>query len=1562
MGGSSNGVEDRVLVGGSTKVPHLVVLEKFSFVPKFACVHHSYFHPPFFLMQASLTEEEINELIAELLEVESKAAEAQESLEDESLAKVEVEVRQELAQSLQEDDLERAVADEMATFREEWEAVLDELEKESAQLLEQLEGAGVELPSLYKWIESQAPNGCSTEAWKRRTHWVGSQVTSDVTEFVSDAEKYLQTHRPVRRRHGKVLEEGAGGYLGNKLSVDERKEAIMENSDVDWCSFNKIVSGHTSEQSTSFGSKHWASVYLASTPQQAAELGLKFPGVDEVMYMGVIAVFNISLEGVVSEEKDRICSIHSILIGRFLLLRSKGYAGHVLSYGPWVVEEIDDIDGDSSDPFVADAIANEREAEKNFRKPIQFNSAIASGSIASSVMQDKLKLHQAGNKVKEEDDANIDRKLQLRLKRRRHRNRHKQEDIQRDKLMEDNSDGLTTDGGSEGVIDNNRNDMTSQNLKPDVDENIEISDDIDKREPISNGSSFVFSESALPDLTEPRGSKRSHDSEELGTDSKKTCTVIIDSDDEAHIMGDKSTICIETVLDDQSHLQEGYADDSLCAGSTHSKSSTENFHCTACDKVAVEVQTHPLLKVIVCRDCKCLIEEKMRIKDPDCLECYCGWCGGNTDLPLTLRLEKAIGSGAPIVSSSDSDSDNSDADITVAISSKRKRKKNIRRIIDDAELGEETKRKIAIEKERQEHLKSLEAQFSSKAVFTSSVNFSGNLPEGCSAEVLGDALTGYIVNVVRDKGEEAVRIPPSISGKLKSHQISGIRFMWENIIQSITKVKAGDKGLGCILAHTMGLGKTFQIAPYNLNAVSIELLHYVAAFLLEVIAFLYAAMRSVDLGLRTALIVTPVSVLHNWRQEFMKWRPTELKPLRVFMLEDVSRERRTDLLAKWRAKGGVFLIGYATFRNLSLGKHVKDRQIAREICYALQDGPDILVCDEAHMIKNTRADTTQALKQVKCQRRIALTGSPLQNNLMEYYCKDFLAAAMNLETGKTSSLTFFQNPIENGQHTNSTSEDVKIMNQRSHILYEQLKGFVQRMDMSVVKKDLPPKTVFVIAVKLSSLQRKLYKRFLDVHGFTKDKVSGETIRKRSFFAGYQALAQIWNHPGILQLMKDEKDYVKRGDVVENFLADDSSSDENIDCNMISGENPKNKNGFLQRKNDSSFFNQDWWNDLLRENNYKDVDNSGKMVLLLDILTMSSAVGDKALVFSQSLSTLDLIELYLSKLTRHGKKGKCWKRGKDWYRLDGRTEGSERQKLVERFNEPSNKRVKCTLISTRAGSLGINLYAANRVIIVDGSWNPTYDLQAIYRVWRYGQMKPVFAYRLMAHGTMEEKIYKRQVTKEGLAARVVDRQQIHRTISKEEMLHLFDFGDDENPDSLPGLVEENGHATKQSLTGQVGSFLKQKMPLPHGSFSSDKLMESLLGRHYPRWIANYHEHETLLQENEEEKLSKEEQDMAWEVYRRSLEWEEVQRVPLDESAFELKPAVPNIPPPVPDSSKTTQPPKGSLRNRLVQRKCTNLSHLLTLRSQGTKVGCCTVCGECAQEISWEELNREGKSVR
>lgn len=1168
--------------------------------------------------------------------------------------------------------------------------------------------------------------------------------------------------------------------------------------------------------------------------------------------------------------------------------------------------------------------------------------------------------------VKEEDDLKPDLKLRRCLKQRRHKNRKKLEEIQED-TIDDTKGCLSQDFGFD------KKEFSTVN---------------DGDAPKSNEITSVIDSTVSRCLheidPEAKGLKRLHNSEEMEPQSKKSRIITQDSDEE-DILGEMlSPTCNLSETGDQSNPRRD-GDNVLPVSSLPACHEKQNFRCTACDKVAIEVHAHPLLRVLVCLDCKTSMKTKMQ--DVDCSECYCRWCGRCSDLlscksckrlfcsvcirrnlgeeillgikttgwqccccspsvlhPLVSVLEKIMESQGLVDSSTDTDSDNSDADINGHRSTKRRPKKKIRRILDDTELGEETKRKIAIEKERQERLKSLGAKFSSKTMFMNSGNCCKNSYESGSLEMLGDVETGYIVNVVREEGEVAVRIPRSLSEKLKPHQVAGIRFMWENIIQSIRKVKSGDKGLGCILAHTMGLGKTFQV-----------------------ISFLYAAMRIVDLGLKTALIVAPVSVLHNWRQEFTKWEPLEVKPLRVCMLEDVPRERRVKLLQKWRLKGGVLLIGYTAFRNLSLGKHIKDRHVAREICQILQDGPDILVCDEAHIIKNTRADVTQALKQVKCQRRIALTGSPLQNNLMEYYCMvDFVR-----EGFLGSSHEFrnrFQNPIENGQHTNSTADDVKIMNQRSHILYEHLKGFVQRMDMNVVKMDLPPKTVYVMSVKLSPLQRKLYKRFLDVHGFTKDKVSGEKIMKRSFFAGYQALAQIWNHPGILQLMRENRTCSRPEDAVEILLADDCSSDENTDYNVVPGEKPNSNNEAL-RKNHNGFLHGDWWSDLL-ENNCKDVDYSGKMVLLLDILTMSSNVGDKALVFSQSLSTLDLIELYLSKLTRLGKKGKYWKRRKDWYRIDGRTESSERQRLVDCFNSPLNRRVKCALISTRAGSLGINLYAANRVIIVDGSWNPTHDLQAIYRAWRYGQTKPVFAYRLLAHGTMEEKIYKRQVTKEGLAARVVDRQQVHRTISKEEMLHLFEFGDDESCDIPLELKQVKEHAGEANTNVDVGSGPKDKLTLPNGSSASDKLMQSLIDRHHPRWIANYHEHESLLQENEDEKLSKEEQEMAWEVYRRSIEWEErrvtpdepvKQHVFTTESLSKHKPVV---------SSANIWPPEdsnlvfsvGGSRCRLVPRKCTNLSHLLTLRSQGTKWGCSTVCGECAQEISWEGLNRDGRSAK
>lgn len=111
----------------------------------------------------------------------------------------------------------------------------------------------------------------------------------------------------VYRKLGKVLEEGASGFLAKKLAIDG-KEALIETSDVDWSSLNRIFS--SSADSTSFGSNHWASVYLASTPRQAAQLGIKFPGVDEVSCLRlpyILMVYDIN------DLSTSLCSLRTLL-------------------------------------------------------------------------------------------------------------------------------------------------------------------------------------------------------------------------------------------------------------------------------------------------------------------------------------------------------------------------------------------------------------------------------------------------------------------------------------------------------------------------------------------------------------------------------------------------------------------------------------------------------------------------------------------------------------------------------------------------------------------------------------------------------------------------------------------------------------------------------------------------------------------------------------------------------------------------------------------------------------------------------------------------------------------------------------------------------------------------------------------------------------------------------------------------------------------------------------------------------------------------------------------------
>lgn len=284
-------------------------------------------------------------------------------------------------------------------------------------------------------------------------------------------------------------------------------------------------------------------------------------------------------------------------------------------------------------------------------------------------------------------------------------------------------------------------------------------------------------------------------------------------------------------------------------------------------------------------------------------------------------------------------------------------------------------------------------------------------------------------------------------------------------------------------------------------------------------------------------------------------------------------------------------------------------------------------------------------------------------------------------------------------------------------------------------------------------------------------------------------------------------------------------------------------------------------------------HSGKLMLIFSLLEECEQIGDKLLVFSQSLYSLDVIENFLARIDdctqrcsrqqrnpkklfkdsddedeeddqldpelqeerkRLGGYSGSWSLGIDYFRLDGSTNIEHRNQACKMFNRDDNPRARLFLISTRAGGLGINLVAANRVVIFDVSWNPSHDIQSIFRVYRFGQKKPCYIYRFIAMGTMEEKVYERQVTKLSISKRVIDEHQIDRHYKANDLMELY----------------------KMDLTPAE--------PRPTPILPKDRLFAGQLQR-FADVIYKYHEHDSLLENKREETLDDAEIKAAWEEF-------------------------------------------------------------------------------------------------
>ncbi|KAK3302120.1 uncharacterized protein B0T15DRAFT_292378 [Chaetomium strumarium] len=560
--------------------------------------------------------------------------------------------------------------------------------------------------------------------------------------------------------------------------------------------------------------------------------------------------------------------------------------------------------------------------------------------------------------------------------------------------------------------------------------------------------------------------------------------------------------------------------------------------------------------------------------------------------------------------------------------------------------------------------------------------------------------TRLIVNVTKESDDlPFIYINDHIGRKIKDHQIEGVRFMWNQLVVD-SRVRQG-----CLLAHTMGLGKTMQV---------ITLLVVIA----EASASPDESVRSQipeSLRVSKTLILCPSSLVDNWSEEIAIWAPDGSLGRVQKLYSSLLPNDRATTLRLWASSGGVLIIGYSLFTSLT--------QSDEETAKLLQETPNLVIGDEAHYMKNPGSQRHQATANFKTMSRIAMTGSPLTNNVMDYYAM-INWVAPNYLADIAEFRDRFEKPIREGLWADSEPQQKRRARRMLHVLKATVEPKVHRRDIQVLRNELPTKKEFILTLPLTKVQMDLYKTYIEWVTERGSELMNGQARAWSLVA---KLGYVLAHPIIFKTTVEAGKTKPHGSKVQSSKPPRVAQAEDSDEENV--EMP-----------------QDVLIKMMAVVRVREIENyalSNKILVLLRILDECKKVGDKVLVFSQSIPTLNYIE-------------NIFKRQRVVYqRLDGNTPMNGRQDSIRKFNADGATQVY--LISTKAGGIGLNIHGANRVVIFDFKYTPTDEQQAIGRAYRLGQTKPVYVYWLTIGGTFEDTIHNNAVFKTQLASRVVDKK-------------------------------------------------------------------------------------------------------------------------------------------------------------------------------------------------------------
>ena len=511
-----------------------------------------------------------------------------------------------------------------------------------------------------------------------------------------------------------------------------------------------------------------------------------------------------------------------------------------------------------------------------------------------------------------------------------------------------------------------------------------------------------------------------------------------------------------------------------------------------------------------------------------------------------------------------------------------------------------------------------------------------------------------------------------------------------------------DSDVNGILADEMGLGKTLQT-----------------------IAFLtYLIEKDTTRINGPHLIIVPASTLENWMRELNFWAP-DLKVCCYYGTQEERRYQRKDIMKcakiqEEQAKGGVIDTNLNDQIDIVLTTYTcsmsatEDRMALRKVKFYYA------VFDEGHMLKNMNTNRYQQLMKVNTKRRLLLTGTPVQNSLLELI--SLLKFVMPSMFDKSYTADALQKIFGSTDVTKQGSNYIK---DRVKQAREIMQPFVLRRLKENVLQCLPKKQSVIEQCDMTPYQKEVYNKALEeiryrmMHGAS---VAMSSENKNNLMQ----LRKISTHPSLVRKRFDSYKLQKMAHLLERYgRLDKDARNAKEQCENLELYNDFELNQICKQY---SFLS-----DFVKNEDEISL-NSGKFKMLDKILAelKSKEENPKALIFSQFTMLLDVLEVYLNY------------RGHKYLRMDGTTPVQDRLELIDQYNK--DPEIFLFILSTKAGGLGINLTAANTVIIHDLDMNPYNDKQAEDRCHRFGQSREVTIYRLLTKQTVDISIFKRATAK------------------------------------------------------------------------------------------------------------------------------------------------------------------------------------------------------------------------